>query len=174
MHEGIGEMRRKVKHYVFRCRGFWRRTQGVAAVEFAFMGIILLLIIGGIIDFGHAFYIKQVVTNASREGARYAVTFQVDTTATRIPPSALTPSISSYVITKYISQTLVAGLNPTVTVAGAGLNTGVKGQPVQVTVTATKQWFMLGGLSNHNFGFMQIANFHLPSTLSATSVMQCE
>ena len=61
-----------------------------------------------------------------------------------------------------------------VTVSGAGLNTGIKGQPVQVTVTATKNWFMLGGLSNHTIGFMQIANFHLPTTLSATSVMLCE
>ncbi len=152
-----------VKRSLRRCRGFWRRTQGVAAVEFAILGTILIFIIGGIIDFGHSFYISQVVTNASREGARYGVTFQVDSTATRIPPSSLSPSISNYVTTKYISQTLVASLHPTVSVGGAGYGTGAKGQPVQVTVSATKNWFLLGSIIPG-----------LPTTISATSVMQCE
>ena len=137
--------------------------KGSAAVEFAMLAPALLLIIGGIMDFGHAYYIKQVVTNASREGARYGVTFLVDSTAKRIPPSGMSPTISSYVTTKYISQTLVADLNPTVTVSGAGYSTGAKGQPVQVTVSATKNWFLLGTLIPG-----------LPTTLSATSVMQCE
>jgi Flp pilus assembly protein TadG len=163
MIEGIGEMRRIVKHYVLRCRGFWRRTQGVAAVEFAILGTVLIFVLGGIIDFGHSFYISQVVTNASREGARYGVTFQVDSTATRIPPSSLSPSISNYVTTKYIAPTLVASLSPTVAVAGAGYGTGAKGQPVQVTVSATKNWFLLGTIIPG-----------LPTTIAATSVMQCE
>jgi Flp pilus assembly protein TadG len=163
MNEGIGEMRRIIKHYVLRCRGFWRRTQGVAAVEFAILGTVLILVLGGVIDFGHSFFISQVVTNASREGARYGVTFMVDSTATRIPPSSLSPSISNYVTTKYISQTLVAGLNPTVAVSGAGYSTGAKGQPVQVTVSATKTWFLLKTIIPG-----------LPTTISATSVMLCE
>ena len=152
-----------VKRSLLRYRGFWRRTQGVAAVEYAILGTVLIFILGGIIDFGHSFYISQVVTNASREGARYGVTFQVDPTATRIPPSSLSPSISNYVTTKYISQTLVASLNPTVSVSGAGYATGAKGQPVQVTVSATKNWFLLGSIIPG-----------LPTTISATSVMQCE
>ena len=164
MHEGIGEMRRKVKHYVLRCRGFWRRTQGVAAVEFAILGTVLIFILGGIIDFGHSFYISQVVTNASREGARYGITFnQVPNAKARIPPSSLSPSIANYVTTNYISHTLVAGLNPTVTPSGTGYNTGTKGQPVQVTVSATKHWFLLGTLIPG-----------LPTTISATSVMLVE
>jgi Flp pilus assembly protein TadG len=152
-----------VKHYVLRCRSFWRGTQGVAAVEFAILGTVLIFILGGIIDFGHSFYIGQVVTNASREGARYGVTFQVDSTATRIPPSSMSPTISSYVTTKYIAQTLVASLSPTVAASGAGYSTGTKGQPVQVTVSATKNWFLLGTIIPH-----------LPTTIAATSVMQCE
>jgi len=135
----------------------------MAAVEFAILGTVLIFILGGIIDFGHSFYISQVVTNASREGARYGVTFQVDSTATRIPPGSLSPSIANYVTTKYISQTLVASLHPTVTVGGAGYGTGAKGQPVQVTVSATKNWFLLGSIIPG-----------LPTTISATSVMQCE
>ena len=152
-----------LKRSLLGCRGFWRRTQGVAAVEFAILGTILVFILGGIIDFGHAFYIRQVVTNASREGARYGVTFMVDATATRIPPSSLSPTISNYVTTKYISQTLVAGLHPTVTVGGAGYGTGAKGQPIEVTVSAIKNWFLIGSLIPG-----------LPTTISATAVMQCE
>jgi Flp pilus assembly protein TadG len=163
MSEGIGEMRRIVKHYFLRCRSFGRRTQGVAAVEFAILGTVLIFVLGGIIDFGHSFYISQVVTNASREGARYGVTFQVDSTATRIPPSSLSPSISNYVTTKYIAPTLVASLSPSVAVAGAGYGTGAKGQPVLVTVSATKNWFLLGTIIPG-----------LPTTIAATSVMQCE
>jgi len=132
-------------------------------VEFAILGTVLIFLLGGIIDFGHSFYITQVVTNASREGARYAVTFQVDSTATRVPPSSLSPTVSSYVTTKYLSQTLVGNLNPTVAVSGAGYTTGAKGQPVQVTVSATKHWFLLKNIIHS-----------LPTTLSATSVMQCE
>jgi Flp pilus assembly protein TadG len=141
----------------------YANQKGAVAVEFAMLAPLLLLIIGGIIDFGHAYYIKQVVTNASREGARYGVTFSVDSTAMRIPPSSLSPTISSYVTTKYLSQTLVADLNPTVTVGGAGYSTGAKGQPVQVTVSATKDWLLLGTIIPG-----------LPTTLSATSVMLCE
>jgi Flp pilus assembly pilin Flp len=152
-----------VKRSLLCCRGFWRRTQGVAAVEFAILGTILILVLGGIIDFGHSFYISQVVTNASREGARYGVIFQVDASAARIPPSSLLPSISDYVTTKYISQTLVASLHPTVAVGGAGYGTGIKGQPVQVTVSATKTWFILGSIIPG-----------LPTNISATSVMLCE
>ncbi len=47
-----------------------RCQKGVAAVEFAIILPVLLLIIFGIIEFGLLLYDKQVITNASREGAR--------------------------------------------------------------------------------------------------------
>lgn len=43
---------------------------GVAMVEFAIILPLLILILFGIIDFGLLMYNKQVITNASREGAR--------------------------------------------------------------------------------------------------------
>jgi Flp pilus assembly protein TadG len=45
--------------------------EGAATVECALCQIPLLLVIAGIIAYGDAFYIKQVVNNASRAGARY-------------------------------------------------------------------------------------------------------
>lgn len=45
--------------------------KGNVALEFALVLPVLLLFIGGIIDFGRAYWLKQTLTWASREGARY-------------------------------------------------------------------------------------------------------
>jgi len=48
-------------------------NRGAAAVEFALVLVVLLLILLGIIDFGRLLYVNQAVKSASREGARAAV-----------------------------------------------------------------------------------------------------
>lgn len=48
------------------------RERGAAAVEMAIVLPLLLLLLGGIVDFGRAFYTKNILTNAAREGARAA------------------------------------------------------------------------------------------------------
>jgi len=48
------------------------RPAGQALVEFALIIPVLLFIIIGIIDLGRAFHAYIAITNASREGARYA------------------------------------------------------------------------------------------------------
>jgi len=48
--------------------------KGVAAVEFAIILPFLVLLVFGTIEFGVLFYNKQVITNASREGARAGIT----------------------------------------------------------------------------------------------------
>ena len=50
----------------------WGR-RGQALAEFALVMPVLFLVIAGIIEFGRAWNIKQVVTDAAREGARYTV-----------------------------------------------------------------------------------------------------
>ena len=47
-----------------------RRERAAAAVEMAIVLPLLLLIVGGIIDFGRFFYTQNIVVNAAREGAR--------------------------------------------------------------------------------------------------------
>ena len=50
------------------------RTQhGAAAVEFAIVLPFLVVLVFGIIEFGLLLYNQQVITNASREGARAAI-----------------------------------------------------------------------------------------------------
>jgi hypothetical protein len=50
-----------------------RCQKGVAAIEFALIFPVLLVIIFGIIEFSLLLYDKQVITNASREGARAGI-----------------------------------------------------------------------------------------------------
>jgi len=51
----------------------WKSDDGASAVEFAIVLPLLMLLLFGMIEFGLIIYNKQVITNASREGARYAI-----------------------------------------------------------------------------------------------------
>ena len=102
-------------------RRWHRETEGSVMVEFAIVSFVFLLIIAGIIDLGHAFYMRQLVTNASREGARYGVVYQTDASGSRKPPSDYSPSIQTHILNDYLSQTLLPpDANPQVKVSGAG------------------------------------------------------
>jgi Flp pilus assembly protein TadG len=50
----------------------WEEEQGAAAVEFAIISVLLLILVFGMIEFGIAFSKVNVYTGAAREGARYA------------------------------------------------------------------------------------------------------
>jgi len=50
-----------------------KSQRGAAVVEFALVLPLLLMILVGIVEFGLLFYNKQVLTNASREGARAGI-----------------------------------------------------------------------------------------------------
>src|ERR1700738_1348094 len=65
------------------------RRSGATTVEFAFIAIILLMVIFGILEYGRYIMVLQVFNNAAREGARYAV---VNTTS-----GATTNQVQTYV-----------------------------------------------------------------------------
>jgi Flp pilus assembly protein TadG len=147
-----------------------RGQEGAAAVEFALCLPVLLLLIAGSVDFGHAYYMSQVISIASREGARYGVKYKVNS-STGLPfaPSALTPSISDYVKLPQTTGLGYAGLlgsdaNLLVTPSGVGYTSNNPGDPLTVTVTADKHWFFLGGL----------LGFPNPQTLKASTTMVLE
>ena len=147
-------------------RHWCQETKGAVMVEFAVVCLVFLLIVAGIMDLGHAFFMKQVITNASREGARYGVVYQTDSAGNRRAPSNFSPSISSHILNDWnLPDYLPADANPQVTPGGAGYTTGNAGAPLEVTVTAVKNWFVL-----NNF----IPSLNESVTLSATTVMQCE
>lgn len=51
-----------------------RKRKGAALVEMALVIPIFCMVVFGIVEFGRAFMIGQLVTNAAREGVRQAVT----------------------------------------------------------------------------------------------------
>lgn len=63
----------------------FRRRRGMAVVEFAIVASVTLLFLFGIFEYARFVFFMQVVSNAAREGARYAVVHTGDgTTATDI------------------------------------------------------------------------------------------
>jgi Flp pilus assembly protein TadG len=169
-HYWLEETDKREKRMIFQrngaIRGLWRQVHGAVAVEFAVISFIFFMLIAGVLDFGHAWYMKQIITNASREGARYGITYQTNTSGVRIAPSALNPTIQNYVATKYLANTaLPSDANPSITTAGAGYTTGTKGAALEVTVAATKTWFIISGF---------IPGLGNQKIINAKTVMLCE
>ena len=94
-----------------------RREEGTAIIEAAFTLPIMLLVCIGILEFGRAYQSWQVVTNASREGARVAV-------LPEYPDSSVTDRVKTYLKN--------GGLDPT-----AVNNTQVKITAGTIPVSAT-------------------------------------
>jgi Flp pilus assembly protein TadG len=147
-----------------------RKCDGAAMVEFAIGGTVLIMFLLGIIEFGFLWYQKQIITNASREGARYGITYRkVPGSDTRQSPKNFSPSIQSVVAT-YLNQRIPTG-SYTTTVTGTGYNAAdgaysndLKGLPVIVTVNCTNKMDLLSGL------IPSLANI----TFNAQTIMNCE
>ena len=56
---------------------------GVAAVEFAFVLVIMLLIMAGMVEFGRTFWYADALTKATRDGARVMSSWPIDTISTQ-------------------------------------------------------------------------------------------
>jgi len=54
-------------------RSYRRNRRAAAAVEFAVIAPVFFLMIFGMVEYGRMVMVQQVITNASREGARLAV-----------------------------------------------------------------------------------------------------
>jgi Flp pilus assembly protein TadG len=143
---GISKLRRILR--------LGRREDGIAALEFALVIPILLLLVVGGMDFGHMLYIDHLITNASREGARYAAKY------TDPPVDPTSSAISTYVKTtlNYNSFNL-----DSLVVSGSYAGT-TPNRVATVTVTADKHWWILGSLPG----------FTNPTTLTAKTAMAVE
>lgn len=100
-----------------------RHEHGASIVEFAIVLPLLLLLIGGMIDFGRLFYTEVMITNAAREGARAAM---YGNSPTSRATAALSGKVSNATIT--VNQA-----------CAAGATTG----NAQITVSVPYQWVML-------------------------------
>lgn len=55
-----------------------RRQAGVTTVEFAIIGVVLIVVLFAVIEFGRALFIMNTLTEATRRGVRVAVVCPVD------------------------------------------------------------------------------------------------
>lgn len=135
-----------------RMRPIHRTSRGGAAVEFAIVLPLLLLIIFSTIEFSLALYDKAVITNAAREAARAGVVVRT----TRLTNAQIEAKALSYAADRLVSFGSGA---PTVAVNNGG---GVSGANLTVTVNYTFTGLGLGPLLSAMTG---------PITLSSTATM---
>ena len=105
--------------------------RGAVAAEFAILLPVLLLIVFGTIEFGMMMYGREVVTNATREGARYGIVAQ-------IPPVS-----SGTMITQATAYLTGTGVNPTSVTFSAPACCGAPGTPVTVNAIYRNPWLIL-------------------------------
>jgi Flp pilus assembly protein TadG len=150
-------MNTQVSSYRHRLSAIRRRQRGreccrgVAAVEFAIVAPVFVIMILGIIEIGRAMMVQQIITNASREGARRAIVEQ----ATALEVQAV---VNNYLANTSVSSGVSVNVSP-----APGPAVGF-GDPVSVTVAVpynNVSWlgtpWLLGG-----------------QQLSATSIMRAE
>jgi Flp pilus assembly protein TadG len=108
-------------------------------VEFALITPILLILIGGIADFGFLFQSFEVTTNAAREGARLAVLpgFSED------PYTAAKKRVADYIQSANLLGTFVTNIDQETFNVGDEANP-IEVQGVKVTVTYTHPMWVLG------------------------------
>jgi len=132
---------------------YLKREDGAAAVEFAILLPILIVILFGTIEFGLILYDQEVITNASREGARYGIVIG--------SPRPTTSQIQNVVNTYLTNSGLNAG-NATTKVTGAQ---GTSGSNLTVSVSFPYTYMVLP-----NF----VAGLGSNINLGATTVMTLE
>jgi len=100
-----------------------QNERGAVAAEFALLLPVLLTILLAIIEFGMIMYGREIVTNATREGARAGIT--------QGPPKLTTGQIIT-IADNYLTGTGINLANVTFTAIGAG-----GASPATLTVHAT-------------------------------------
>ena len=116
-----------------------RAEEGQALVEFALVVPFLLLFLVGIVEFGRAWNLHQVLTDAAREGARKAVVHD---------PTITLDSVNNTVK----SAIATAGANPTfATITVTGLDDAT-GDPATVEIAMPYQFIFFGALKQWTTG----------------------
>jgi len=129
--------------------------RGVAAVEFAVILPLLLILLFGIVEFSLILYDKAIITNASREGTRAGI----------VQAPRLTDSEIEFVVKNYCRNHVISfGDNDTigVTISREGLDFG---DDLTVTVGYDYYFLILPSF---------VTSLVNPIYLSATTVMRME
>ncbi len=140
------------------------KERGAAAVEFALILPVLLLMLFLIIEFSIILYDKAVITNASREGARSGIVYSAPP---RVSVRTITATVDNYCATNLISF----GSSTTVTAVpnGACVNSG---DLLMVDVTYTYSFFAVPNILKFASGGGRSIDSGI--TLTGNTVMRCE
>jgi len=123
-----------------------RDERGATVVEFAFVVPLLIVLVLGIAEFGHAFQVQGTLSAAAREGVR-VMALQNDPAAARAAVRGAAPSLNPTVADAQIAITPAAC--PT---------TGATNQTVRLTVTYPMPFlthFFGSGVDLHGTGVMR-------------------
>jgi Flp pilus assembly protein TadG len=130
---------------------YYRNRKGQSMVEFALVLPLLLLLLGGIVDFGHAFYQYSSIENAARDVARgVSINKSTGFADEQIIENALAILPVNWAATATVAGTTVAGSR-------------ASGTPVTATVTCKPQTF---------FGCFYQAFIPDPLTVRVTAVQE--
>ena len=133
------------------------RERGAAAVEFALVLPLLLMVLLGAIDWGWYFFVREVAVNAAREGARAGSVNTVDAAGAEADAHA---AAIGYLAGLGLDAGSVAQTTPTVTVGTATLHT------VRVVVS-----YPVGSLTGFTLpGFTSL----VPATITVAAQMRRE
>jgi Flp pilus assembly protein TadG len=130
--------------------------RGSAVIEFVIVLPLLCLVLFAIIEYGIIFYDKNIITNASREGARYGIVSQ----NSAYPTSA---NITSYITSHFTTHLVTfASSNPTPTITvSSTASPPTTGAQLTVTVTYSYTCLVLN----------KLAGFTSPMNITSTTVM---
>jgi Flp pilus assembly protein TadG len=146
-----------------------RSERGASMVEFALVAPLLFVLLFGIIEFGLILYDQAFITNASREGARYAAMYYINPSGQ--PQQHACSDVQNYVTT-YVTTNLIdfasPPASPTISCSLEQNDEGV-GLMQSVTVSYPYKFLVSGSLITLTNG--SVKN---PLTLTATTVMRLD
>lgn len=124
-------------------RRLWHSSEGNAAIELALVLPLLIIVLVGIVDYGHIHFTRLAMTNAAREGARVGVTMpESDVQATAIARAE--QYLASAGIEAGVTATVPSSSNPavtvTITIDPLEPLIGLVPTPARLTVSASMRW----------------------------------
>jgi Flp pilus assembly protein TadG len=140
------------------------RRSGAAAVETALVMIPLLMLMFGVYEYGRLLMVWNVVNNAAREGCRYALANNTNTSISTLVTSTVTNRMAGLNTTAFSTFSVsVSGVHSGTTYTGNNVNTLQAGDLITVTVAG-------------QYKFMNIIPFiTMPSlTITSAPTMVCE
>ena len=96
-----------------------RAARGASAVEFAFIVPLLIVLVLGIAEFGHAFQVQGTLSAAAREGVR-AMALRNDPAEAKDVVQNAAASLNPAITDDQIDITIVGGTSDTCPTTGAG------------------------------------------------------